>query len=196
MTPPADEPAPSPRVAAFIDMLQGLDGSPGQRPAGAGAPDRDHPAVRFGLVPPPTATAGRHRDVTPAADEPTRTVRDDDAPRPRTDHRHERTGHDDRPRDTAAAPTGFTVVNTNYAAPGAHVGSQHDVLGDPAGVDAQDVADRIRHAADRLQHATSQTNREGRQPSGPRTTHNVASGNDHVDQQVGIRFGDAHHHND
>jgi hypothetical protein len=109
-----------------------------------------------------------------------------------------------------AGTTGFTVHNTNIAHPGAHVGSQHDVHHDtthvtapdtgdhhaPAADDSGDVTgdhfrDTLRSAEDILRLVNRQTNRRGRDRDDEdrddrRATRNVASGNDHVTQQVGF----------
>ncbi len=96
---------------------------------------------------------------------------------------HDTRGDDqDQPRDT-----GFTVHNTNIVSGNARVGSQHDVIGDPADVDADQVADVVATALRKAARARQSPRRTDQDRT--RGTTNVASGDDVVAQQVGIQFG-------
>lgn len=112
---------------------------------------------------------------------------------------------DDAAHDTRT--TGFTLRNTNIAHPGAHVGSQHDIhhgtthVSDDHHADApgdtgdvtDDFRETLRSAGETLRHITRHTNRRDRDDEDRddrRTTRNVASGNDHVTQQVGFSLAD------
>lgn len=121
---------------------------------------------------------------------------------------------DSRPtdrRDRRDRQPRFTVVNTNIAAPGAHVGSQHDVVGHPAAThsrndfpggpiagDGRDVTDHVNEALRRAAEAvrSARLDRDQDDTTGDRDdwrgTRNVASGDDHVDVQIGIQIGRIH----
>ncbi len=152
----------------------------------------------------PTSTA----DVTP--DTPTRRPSTQDTSGQGQDHDTTTTrnadhapdrehGDTDQPRGTTHHGTSatFTVSNVNLATGNATVGSQHDVNGgdftahttSTAG-DGRDVTDLVNDALRRADEAVRRARHTGRDHRGDRhTTHNVADGTDHVDQQIGINLG-------
>ncbi|NUT91257.1 MAG: hypothetical protein HOY78_04430 [Saccharothrix sp.] len=166
------------------------------------------PMVQIGMVKPipipgePGDVTTHHTEQRPPTD-PTPTREQTHRQRPtdptptrerhRRHHDDESTRHHDDNRqkqdrkDTRGMP--FLINNVNYAAPGAHVGSQHDVTGDPASVDTADLHDRLRHAQQRLNRATNRTNSD-RWTDDRRSTHNTADDDDDVDIQIGFNFGD------
>ncbi|MGM1059646.1 hypothetical protein [Saccharothrix sp. Mg75] len=102
--------------------------------------------------------------------------------------------------DTATAPStqdagthrhgGFMIRNTNNVHGNAHVGSQHDIHhGDG---DATRSTRRARPTTgddrDTTDHADRNDTTNGHDE--PHGTHNIASGNDHVTQQVGFTLAD------
>lgn len=147
-------------------------------------------------------TADQHGDVT--------TPRHTDQP----DSSH----HDNGPTpDERPGGFGFVLHNTNIAESGAHVGSQHDVVHGDSGfvrhrghstftftpAQAGDVTDRVRDALRRVEDAVRQVDDTARRVAeehddrdgqgrrhGGRSTHNTASGDDVVSQQIGINLGD------
>ncbi|MBP2340282.1 hypothetical protein JOF41_006460 [Saccharothrix coeruleofusca] len=128
-------------------------------------------------------TAGHDRDVTPP------TTTDDTT-----------TGASTRDESTYRYG-GFTLHNTNIAHSGAHVGSQHDVThgstsfrytaGDDGDV-TNHINEALRRAEEAVHHATHHDRDDHDTPNGHHghSTRNVASGNDHVAQQVGFTLAD------
>ncbi|WP_461123910.1 hypothetical protein [Saccharothrix stipae] len=102
----------------------------------------------------------------------------------------------DRPRTT--------VTNTNYAGPGAYVGSQHDVIegpvsfhfgaGDDGDVTAPTGTPRHPRTTPAGTHHTDRARH--RDTADHRATRNTASDGDHVAVQIGLHLGDIHYHRD
>ncbi|GGP36003.1 hypothetical protein [Saccharothrix coeruleofusca] len=111
--------------------------------------------------------------------------------------RRERDRPDQRERGQTTGQ-GFTIHNVNYAAPGAHVGSQHDVTGstdhrpDAASADGPgEFVRKLHRTIRRAQEAAEQARQDEKPGESARTT-NVASGDQHVSQQIGINLGTVH----
>ncbi|ROP39094.1 hypothetical protein [Saccharothrix texasensis] len=107
-------------------------------------------------------TAGHDRDVTPAP------TTDDTTTGPSTQDSRHRFG-------------GFMLHNTNNVHGNARVGSQHDVHHGTTRFTTR-TGPAPRHDRDVTDHDDDQDDATG--------TRNVASGNDHVDQQIGFTLAD------
>ncbi|HEY0641566.1 MAG TPA: hypothetical protein VGD67_28395 [Pseudonocardiaceae bacterium] len=126
----------------------------------------------------PGTTTGRTTDTTGATGAAAGAGRADRGEGARTS-RSRRGGDVTADHTTGTGGPGPVVHNVNIASAGATVGSQHDTIPGPA------TGPTTGHGADHGPHA-ARAGRGGTHNPGGRTTSNVASGNDHVDHQIGI----------